>query len=124
MAAPASTCYRKRVLLPTADTVDRYLAIRGDHARLRPGVTALCERLGLHGLDVVRFTDGPRPAYAVGDTRVLKLYPGAYQDSYQVERRVLQAIHRRLPIPPQGWSTPASWRAGATYSWNACTASH
>ena len=33
-----------QTLLPTADTVERYLAIRGDHPRLRPGVTGLCDR--------------------------------------------------------------------------------
>ena len=38
-----------QTLLPTADTVERYLAIRGDHARLRPGVTALCDRLTAAG---------------------------------------------------------------------------
>src|SRR6266704_6753394 len=65
-----------QTLLPTADTLERYLAIRGDHARLRRGVTALCDRLGLHGVDIVRFTDGSLPVYAVGQERVLKLYPG------------------------------------------------
>ncbi len=64
-----------QTLLPIADTVAHYLAIRGDHARLQPGVTALCDRLGLHAADIVRFADGSLPVYAVGDTRVLKLYP-------------------------------------------------
>jgi hygromycin-B 7''-O-kinase len=37
-----------------------------------------------------------------GEQLVLKLYPRAYQESDQVERSVLQAIHRRLPIPTPG----------------------
>jgi hygromycin-B 7''-O-kinase len=101
-----------QTLLPTADTVEQYLAIRGDHARLRPGVTALCDRLGLRGLDIVRFTDGSLPVYTVGEELVLKLYPGAYQHSYQVEHHVLQAIHRQLPIP-----TPGVEHAGELEGW-------
>jgi hygromycin-B 7''-O-kinase len=101
-----------QTLLPTADTLERYLAIRGDHARLRPGVTALCDRLGLHGVDIRRFTDGSLPVYAVGEQRVLKLYPGAFQHGYQVERLVLHAIHRQLPIP-----TPGVEHAGQFEGW-------
>jgi hygromycin-B 7''-O-kinase len=101
-----------QTLLPTADTLERYLAIRGDHARLQPGVTALCDRLGLHGVDVVRFADGSLPVYAVGAERVLKLYPSAFQDSYQVERLVLHAVHHRLPIP-----TPGVVHAGQFEGW-------
>lgn len=102
----------KQALLPVADTVEDYLAIRGDDARLRRAVSALCDRLGLGGVDVVRFAGGSLPVYAVGDTRVVKLYPGAFHDSYQVERRVLQAIHHRLPIP-----TPGVEHAGEFEGW-------
>jgi hypothetical protein len=101
-----------QTLLPPADTLERYLAIRADHARLQPGVTALCERLSLRGADSVRFADGSLPVYAVGHKRVLKLYPRAFHDSYQVEHRVLAAIHRRLPIP-----TPAVEHAGEFEGW-------
>jgi hygromycin-B 7''-O-kinase len=96
-------CSHSRVtLLPSIETVEHYLALRGDHARLQRGVTALCDRLGLRGVDVVRFADGSLPVYAVGEQLVLKLYPPVFQDSYQVERCVLQAIDRRLPIPTPG----------------------
>jgi Phosphotransferase enzyme family len=102
-----------QTLFPLADTVERYLVIRGDDARLRPAVMALCDRLGLRVVDIVRFADSSLPVYAVGDTRVLKLYPGAYQHSYQVERRVLQTIQGRLPIP-----TPGVEHAGKFEGWN------
>jgi hygromycin-B 7''-O-kinase len=101
-----------QTLLPPADTLARYLAIRADHARLQPGVTALCDQLGLRGADIVRFADGSLPVYAVGHKRVLKLYPPAFNDSYQVEHCVLQAIHHRLPIP-----TPAVEHAGQFEGW-------
>jgi hygromycin-B 7''-O-kinase len=99
-------------LLPTADTLEGYLAIRADHARLQPGVIALCERLGLHGVDIVRLDEGSLPVYAIGHKRVLKLYPHAFHDSYQVEHCVLQAIHHQLPIP-----TPGVDHAGQFEGW-------
>jgi Phosphotransferase enzyme family len=52
------------------------------------------------------------PIYAIGDTRVLKLYPAAFQEGYQVERRVLQAAPGRLPIP-----TPRLEHAGEFEGW-------
>jgi hygromycin-B 7''-O-kinase len=100
-------------LFPSIQTVEHYLAIRGDHARLQRGATALCDRLGLRGVDIVRFPDGSLPVYAVGEQLVLKLYPHVYQDSYQVERWVLQAIDRRLPIP-----TPAVEHTGQFEGWS------
>jgi hygromycin-B 7''-O-kinase len=102
----------KPMLFPLADTEERYLAIRGDEARLRPAVTALCDHLGLGAAGVVRLTDGSMPVYAVGGS-VLKLYPPAFRDSYQVERRVLQAIQGRLPI-----RTPGVEHAGEFGDWN------
>jgi hygromycin-B 7''-O-kinase len=102
----------EQILFPLADTVERYLAIRGDEARLRPAVTALCDRLGLRAVDIVRFGDCSLPVYVV-DARVLKLYPEAFQHSYQVERRVLQAIHGRLSIP-----TPGLEHAGEFEGWS------
>jgi hypothetical protein len=109
-------------LLPTADTLERYLAIRGDHARLQPGVTALCDGLGLHGLDVVRFTDGSLPVYAIGDTRVLKLYPGPFRTATRSNTACCKPSTTGCRSLPQGWSTPASSKAGATCSWSAYTA--
>lgn len=100
------------MLFPLADTEDRYLAIRGDEARLRPGVTALCDHLGLGAAGVDRLPDGSMPVYAV-DGSVLKLYPPAFRDSYEVERRVLQAIQGRLPI-----RTPGVEHAGEFGGWS------
>lgn len=103
----------EQTLFPLADTVDRYLAVRDDDERLRRAVTALCGRLGLGAVDVIRFGDCSLPVYAVGEARVLKLYPGAFEHSYQVERCVLQAIQGRLPVP-----TPALEDAGEFEGWS------
>ena len=102
----------QQTLFPLADTVERYLAIRGDDARLRLAVTALCDHLGLRAVDIVRFGDCSLPVYAVDDTRVLKLYPGAFEHGYQTERRVLEAIEGRLPVP-----TPRLEHAGEFDGW-------
>lgn len=59
------------VLLPVVQTQEQFEAIRRDEARLRPGVTAICNHLGLRGLDILRFADGSMPVYAVGDQHVL-----------------------------------------------------
>jgi hypothetical protein len=110
------------MLFPLADTVERYLAIRGDESRLRSAVTALCDHLGLRAVNVVRLADSSLPVYAV-DARVLKLHPKAFQRSYEVELRVPQALEGGLPIPTPGWSGLASSTAGAICSWSACAVS-
>jgi hypothetical protein len=87
-----------QTLLPPADSLERYLAMRACIQALpRSASSLVCTRA-----DIVWFVDSSLPVYAVGNNRVLKLYPGAFQDSYQIEHRVLQAIHRRLPIPTLG----------------------
>jgi hygromycin-B 7''-O-kinase len=100
------------VLLPAVRTLEQFEAVRRDDARLRPGVTAICDRLGLHGLDLVRFPDGSMPVYTVGDQHVLKLYPSVYRHEGEVEHRVLQAVEGRLPTP-----TPGVQHAGELDGW-------
>jgi hypothetical protein len=46
---------------PLADTVERYLAIRGDDSRLRLAVTALCDHLGLRAVDAAEPPPDLRP---------------------------------------------------------------
>jgi hygromycin-B 7''-O-kinase len=100
------------VLLPAVRTLEQFEAVRRDDARLRPGVTAICDRLGLRGLDLVRFPDGSMPVYAVGDQHVLKLYPSVYRREGEVEHRVLQAVEGRLPTP-----TPRVQHVGEFDGW-------
>lgn len=61
---------------------------------LLPAVTALLGRT-----DVVPFTEGSLPVYAVGDESVLKLYPPVYLDELHTERTVLEVLHGTLPTP-------------------------
>lgn len=63
-------------------------------AALLPAVTALLGRD-----DVVPFTEGSLPVYAVGDDLVLKLYPPLYLAESTTERTVLEALHGTLPTP-------------------------
>jgi hygromycin-B 7''-O-kinase len=88
--------------LPEVVTLDQFRAVARDEARLGPGVAALCERHGLGGVAVTRFADGSLPVYALGDSRVLKLYPAPFRRELDVEAPVLAAVHGRLPIPTPG----------------------
>jgi hygromycin-B 7''-O-kinase len=85
--------------LPMAGTEGEFAAVRRDEARLRPGVLALCGRLGLGDDDVVRFPGGSVPVYAIGGGLVLKLYPPLARERWTVEDRVLRAVEGRLPVP-------------------------
>jgi hygromycin-B 7''-O-kinase len=61
---------------------------------LLPGVRTLLGRD-----DVVPFTAGSLPVYAVGDDLVLKLYPPVYRDGLTTERTMLEVLHGVLPVP-------------------------
>ncbi|MCO6008659.1 aminoglycoside 3'-phosphotransferase/choline kinase family protein [Actinoallomurus purpureus] len=98
--------------LPAAATEAQFATVRRDEARLRPGVLALCRRLGRSGADVTRFPDGSLPVYAVGDRLVLKLYPPIARERGQIEERVLRTIDGRLPVP-----TPRVEEAGGFGTW-------
>jgi hypothetical protein len=62
-------------------------------------------------------------AFAVGEQLVLKLYPGAHHDSYQVEQSVLQAVHRRLPIPTSAVERTGHFEGWSYVLWFVCRAS-
>ncbi|MCR6488852.1 aminoglycoside 3'-phosphotransferase/choline kinase family protein [Amycolatopsis sp. OK19-0408] len=64
---------------------------RGD---LLPAVSALLGRE-----DVVPFTDGSLPVYAVGEDLVLKLYPPQCREELATERTALEVLSGTLPVP-------------------------
>lgn len=97
---------------PPADTEAAYDAIRRDEDRLRPGVDALCAALGLGGLPRTRFSAGSLPVYAVGTEVVLKLFPPVHAAEAERERRVLDVLAGRLPVP-----TPRVHAAGSFDGW-------
>ncbi|GAA4636035.1 aminoglycoside 3'-phosphotransferase/choline kinase family protein [Actinoallomurus vinaceus] len=98
--------------LPVVGTEAQFAAVRRDEGRLRPGVLALCRRLGRRDVEVTRFPDGSLPVYAVGDRYVLKLYPPIDQERWKTEDRVLRTIDGRLPVP-----TPRVEESGEFGDW-------
>ncbi|ARF59662.1 aminoglycoside phosphotransferase family protein [Streptomyces gilvosporeus] len=86
-------------MLPRVDTDDEGDAIVPDEQTLRPGVAALCARLGLRDATPSRFPTGSLPVYAVGDRYVLKLFPAASAADARAEARVLAHLQGRLPVP-------------------------
>lgn len=85
-------------MLPSVDTVDELNEVVRDEALLRPAAQDLCKQLGLEGARLVRFEDGSRPVYSVGDALVLKLYPGFEAAEAVREARVLSHLWGRLPV--------------------------
>ncbi|NBH04939.1 aminoglycoside phosphotransferase family protein [Amycolatopsis sp. SID8362] len=80
------------VPFPPAATEAEFGALT--RAGLLPAVTGLLGRD-----DVVPFTEGSLPVYAVGDDLVLKLYPPLYRDEIATERTMLEVLHGTLPTP-------------------------
>jgi hygromycin-B 7''-O-kinase len=87
---------------PYSRTPEEFELVRRDDERLRPGVRAVCEILGLGGSAIERFPEGSLPVYAVGDSLVLKIYPPFDLTERDSESAVLQVLDRRLPIPTPG----------------------
>jgi hygromycin-B 7''-O-kinase len=86
-------------MLPSVDTVDELNEVVRDEALLRPAAQDLCGQLGLEGARLVRFEDGSLPVYSVGDSLVLKLYPGFGAAEAVREARVLSHLWGQLPVP-------------------------
>ncbi|MFF3940762.1 phosphotransferase family protein [Streptomyces phaeofaciens] len=86
-------------MLPRVETDEEWDEIVPDETVMRPGAADLCARLGLAGAPLTRFPDGSQPVYAVGDTHVLKLFPGAAAQDGVAEGRVLTHLQDRLPVP-------------------------
>lgn len=66
---------------------------------LSPILDAIASRCGFSARDAARFSDGSLPVYAVGEDRVLKLFPRHAADHAATERAALALVHDALPIP-------------------------
>ncbi|WP_026923890.1 phosphotransferase family protein [Glycomyces arizonensis] len=86
-------------MLPAVHDEADWEAVVEDDAVVRPAALDLLARLGLAEEPFERYTTGSMPVYAIGDSRVLKLYPTVCADSAAVEARVLEHLHGRLPVP-------------------------
>jgi hygromycin-B 7''-O-kinase len=99
-------------LLPAIETLERLEALPRDDARLLRGAAGICARHGLAAAGLRRFEDGSLPVYAVGDARVLKLYPPFDLPAHRAESLALRVLDGRLPVP-----TPRVEATGETEGW-------
>jgi hygromycin-B 7''-O-kinase len=89
-------------MLPVVETDEEWDAVVEDEKLMRAAAEDLCTRLGLPGADLTRFAEGSQPVYAVGEDRVLKLFPTAAAQDGIAEGRVLSHLHGLLPVPTPG----------------------
>jgi phosphotransferase family enzyme len=85
-------------MLPAVGTDAEWRAVVFDEKIVRPAAEDLAARLGLAGAGLRRYPGGSRPVYAVGDRRVLKLYPTVSAPDSVTEARVLDYLNGRLPV--------------------------
>jgi hygromycin-B 7''-O-kinase len=85
-------------MLPAVRTDAEWQAVVFDEKIVRPAAEDLAARLGLAGAGLRRYPGGSRPVYAVGDRRVLKLYPTVSAADSVTEARVLDYLSGRLPV--------------------------
>lgn len=85
-------------MLPPVRTNVEWEAVVWDEEIVRPAAEDLAGRLGLAGAGLRRYPEGSRPVYAVGDRRVLKLYPTVSAPDGVTEARVLDFLGGRLPV--------------------------
>ena len=85
-------------MLPAVRTDEEWQAVVFDEKTVRPAAEDLAARLGLAGAALRRYPGGSRPVYAVGDRRVLKLYPTVSAPDSVTEARVLDHLSGRLPV--------------------------
>ena len=84
-------------MLPPVHTDEEWQAVVWNEKIVRPAAEDLAARLGLAGAVLRRYPGGSRPVYAVGDHRVLKLYPTVSAPDSVTEVRALDYLSGRLP---------------------------
>lgn len=85
-------------MLPAVRTDQEWQTVVWDEKIVRPAAEELAARLGLAGAGLRRYPGGSRPVYAVGDRRVLKLYPTVSAPNSVTEARVLDYLSGKLPV--------------------------
>jgi hygromycin-B 7''-O-kinase len=102
-------------VLPAVRTDQEWQAVVGDEEIVRPAAEDLAARLGLAGAGLRRYPGGSRPVYAVGDRRVLKLYPTVSAPDGVTEARVLEYLGGRLPVATPGLLACGEYENGWRY---------
>lgn len=99
-------------LLPPIRSNAEYSAVVGDDERWRPALRVIAERHGLASAALQRSATGSHIVH-LGDAEVVKLYVPLWPDDFLAERRMLEHVDGRLPIPTprivaegqlEGWS--------------------
>ena len=85
-------------MLPAVRSDEEWQAVVWDERIVRPAAEDLATRLGLAGVGLRRYRGGSRPVYAVGDHRVLKLYPTVSAPDSVTEAWVLTYLSGKLPV--------------------------
>ncbi|WP_026929800.1 phosphotransferase family protein [Glycomyces tenuis] len=86
-------------MLPAVHDEAGWEAVVENDAVVRPAAAEILGRLGLADQPLDRYATGSMPVYAVGASRVLKLYPTVCADSAATEARALEHLHGKLPVP-------------------------
>ncbi|MDA1358641.1 aminoglycoside 3'-phosphotransferase/choline kinase family protein [Glycomyces luteolus] len=86
-------------MLPAVYDDEDWDAVVPNEAIIRPGAVDILRRMGLAEQSLDRYGTGSMPTYAVGASRVLKLYPTVCAGSAAIEARVLEHLHGKLPVP-------------------------
>src|SRR6266487_1813746 len=102
-------------MLPAVGTDQEWRAVVFDETIVRPAAEDLAARLGLAGAGLRRYPGGSRPVYAVGDRRVLKLYPTVSAPEAVTEARVLDYLNGRLPVATPGLLAHGEYENGWRY---------
>lgn len=96
---------------PDTSTEALWDAVRKDESALSSGVSAVCRALAVDD-PAERFSSGSLPVYALGETRVLKIYPPLYVEECEREATVLETIDGELSVP-----TPRAIAHGTLDGW-------
>ncbi|MGH3119627.1 MAG: phosphotransferase family protein [Streptosporangiaceae bacterium] len=96
-------------------TDQEWQAVVWDEKIVRPAAEDLAARLGLAGARLRRYPGGSRPVYAVGDRRVLKLYPTVSAPDSVTEARVLEYLDGQLPVATPGLLAHGEYENGWRY---------
>lgn len=109
-AAPATSRWEADRL--GVDLENEWKALCPQNALFLPAAREICRRHGLPAGDLERLPGGSTPVFAVGPSRVLKLYCPYYRTDFAAELAALHAVHGAVTVP-----TPEVVAHGSLEGW-------
>ncbi len=85
-------------MLPTFSNHEEYHARQQELALWLPAVRAICQRHRLPTGDLVRLSEGTNIVVAVGEERIIKLYPPFWRREFTADRDVAQYLRGKLAV--------------------------